>query len=272
VIGVIATFAFVWAESRAAEPILPLTLFHNRIFTMTSAIGFIVGFGLFGAVTFLPLYLQVVQGVSPTASGLQLLPMMGGMLVSSIGSGFLISRTGRYKLFPIIGTSLMTIAMVLFSLLAIDTPIPVVMLEMVVLGAGLGLVMQVLILAAQNAVEPKDIGVATAGSTLFRQIGGSIGLALFGALFANRLGSGMAGMGADAPVSAGGLNTEFLAQLPPDMLTPVLEVFVDALHVVFLAAAIVAAFAFALSWFVREVPLRDHTGKSDDAVPAAAHL
>ncbi|MCW5695752.1 MAG: MFS transporter [Bauldia sp.] len=272
-IGVVATIAFVWAESRAAEPILPLTLFRNRVFTMTSAIGFIVGFGLFGAVTFLPLYLQVVQGVSPTTSGLQLLPMMGGMLVSSIGSGFLISRTGRYKLFPIIGTALMTVAMVLFSLLAIDTPIPVVMIEMAVLGAGLGLVMQVLILAAQNAVEPGDIGVATAGSTLFRQIGGSIGLALFGALFANRLGAGMEGLAGGAPLPAEGLSPDRIAELPPELLTPVLDVFVAALNVVFLAAAIVAAFAFALSWFVREVPLRDHVGTPDEAdTRAPAHI
>jgi hypothetical protein len=195
--------------------------------------------------------------------------MMGGMLVSSIGSGFLISRTGRYKVFPIIGTALMTIAMILFSLLAIDTPIPVVMLEMAVLGAGLGLVMQVLILAAQNAVEPKDIGVATAGSTLFRQIGGSIGLALFGALFANRLGAGLGDLPGGAPMSAEGLSPDEIALLPPDLLTPVLDVFVAALNVVFLAAALAAAFAFALSWFVREVPLREHTGKSDEPASAA---
>lgn len=255
-VGILATVAFIWAEGKAAEPILPIALFRNSVFSMTSAIGFIVGLAMFGAIVFLPLYLQVVQGASATSSGLQLVPMMGGLLVTSIGSGFLISRTGRYKIYPIIGSALIVVAMALLSRLDIDTARWVVTADMVVLGLGLGLVMQVLILAAQNAVSARDIGVATAGSNMFRQIGGSIGLSLFGALFASRLS---AGMGESLPAGASGpgtLGLSTIAQLPPDMLGPVLAAFVSALQAVFVVAAAISALAFLLSWFLRELPLR----------------
>ena len=179
--------AFVFVESRAAEPILPLALFRNHTFTVTSMIGFIVGFALFGAVTYLPLYLQVTKGLSPTKSGLQLLPLMAGVLVTSIVSGQLITRLGRYRFFPIAGTALMTVGMVLLSRLDTSSSIEFAAAGAVVLGLGLGMVMQVLVLAVQNSVDPAMMGVATSGSTLFRQIGGSIGVALFGTIFANRL-------------------------------------------------------------------------------------
>ena len=181
--------AFVFVESRAAEPILPLALFRNHTFTVTSMIGFIVGFALFGAVTYLPLYLQVTKGLSPTKSGLQLLPLMAGVLVTSIVSGQLITRLGRYRFFPIAGTALMTVGMVLLSRLDTSSSIEFAAAGAVVLGLGLGMVMQVLVLAVQNSVDPAMMGVATSGSTLFRQIGGSIGVALFGTIFANRLPS-----------------------------------------------------------------------------------
>ena len=187
VVGVLSLVAFVFVERRAAEPILPLELFRNRTFTVTSAIGFIVGLALFGGITYLPLYLQVVKAYSPTESGLLLTPMMAGVLVTSIGSGQLISRLGRYKPFPIIGTALMTVAMYLLSGISVSMPIWQTALYMLVLGFGLGMTMQVLVLAAQNAVPYEQLGVATSGSTLFRQVGGSIGVSVFGAIFANQL-------------------------------------------------------------------------------------
>ena len=174
-------------ESRAAEPIIPLSLFRNRTFAVTSAVGFIVGFALFGAITYLPLYLQITKGSSPTNSGLQLMPLMAGVLVTSIASGQLITRVGRYRFFPIAGTAIMAVGMFLLSRLEVGTSVWFAAAGALVLGLGLGMVMQVLVLAVQNAVDPSMMGVATSGSTLFRQIGGSIGVALFGTIFANRL-------------------------------------------------------------------------------------
>ncbi len=256
-VAIVGVPAFIWVESRAAEPILPLDLFQNSVFVMTSIIGFIIGLALFGAVTFLPVYLQIVQGASATSSGLQLVPMMGGLLVASIGSGILISRRGRYRIFPIIGSALVAIAMGLLSQLGIDTPMWQVTVEMIVLGIGLGLIMQILILAAQNAVDPSEVGVATAGATLFRQVGGSIGLAAFGALFANRIASGIAENlpGVDAPTA---VTPQAVAMMPPELQGPFLAVFTDALQMVFLSAAIVSVFAFLMAWFLREMPLRSH--------------
>jgi EmrB/QacA subfamily drug resistance transporter len=187
-LGVVLLVAFLFVEARAAEPLVPLELFRNRVFTVTSAIGFIVGLALFGAVTYLPLYLQIVKGHSPTTSGLLLTPLMAGVLVTSIGSGQLISRFGRYKPFPIAGTALMTVAMLMLSRISVGMPTWETALVMVLLGFDLGMTMQVLVLAAQNAVPYELLGVATSGSTLFRQVGGSIGVSIFGAIFANRWG------------------------------------------------------------------------------------
>jgi EmrB/QacA subfamily drug resistance transporter len=192
ILGVALLALFVVLERRAAEPILPLALFKNRTFSVTSAIGFIVGLALFGSVTYLPLYLQIVKGYSPTGSGLLLTPLMVGVLITSITSGNVISRTGCYRPFPIVGTALAAVAIFLLSRLAVSTPIWLAALYMLVLGLGLGMVMQVLVLAAQNAVSYEMLGVATSGSTLFRQIGGSIGVSIFGAIFANRLATELA--------------------------------------------------------------------------------
>jgi EmrB/QacA subfamily drug resistance transporter len=274
VVGVAGTLAFLWAETRAAEPIVPLSLFKNSVFSMTSAIGFIVGLALFGAVTFLPLYLQVVQGVSATDSGLQMLPMMLGLLVTSIGGGVLISKFGKYKVFPIVGSALMVLALGLMTQLGVETSRLTVTIDMIILGLGLGMIMQVLILAAQNSVEPKDVGVATAASTLFRQVGGSIGLSVFGALFANRLAAGMltSGMPAEA-IPGGTFSPAAVAALPEALRLPVQEVFVNSLHIVFLVAAVIGVVAFALALFVEEKPLRSAPGRSaDNAEPAAAHI
>jgi EmrB/QacA subfamily drug resistance transporter len=256
VLGLLLLAAFVFVERRAAEPILPLALFRNRVFTVTSGIGFIVGFALFGAVTYLPLYLQIVRGHSPTSSGLLLTPLMAGVLVTSIGSGQLISRSGRYKPFPVAGTALMTLAMFLLSKIGVTLPAWQTELYMLVLGFGLGMTMQVLVLAAQNAVPYELLGVATSGSTLFRQVGGSIGVSVFGAIFANRLATNLAAAlppGAHAPAAA---NPAAVRDLPEAVHALYVGAFAASLRPVFAAAAAISLLAFALTWLLREVPLR----------------
>jgi len=256
VIGVLLLVLFVLVESRATEPILPLALFANRTFSVTSAIGFIIGVALFGSITYLPLYLQIVKGHSPTESGLLLTPMMVGVLITSVTSGNIISRTGRYRPFPIVGTAVAAIAVFLLSRLAVSTPIWLSALYMLVLGLGLGMVMQVLVLAAQNAVPYELLGVATSGSTLFRQIGGSIGVSIFGAIFANRLATELAARlppGAHVPTAA---NPTVVQHLPPAVKQPYVEAFTAAIQPVFLAATGFAIAAFLLTWLLREVPLR----------------
>jgi DNA-binding MarR family transcriptional regulator len=216
-----------------------------------------VGLALFGSVTFLPLYLQVVKGHTPTESGLLLLPLMGGVLVTSIVSGTLISKTGRYRGFPIAGTALMVLALFMLASIGVDTSVWAVGAFMLVLGLGLGMVMQVLVLAAQNAVEYRLLGVATSGSTLFRQIGGSIGVSLFGAIFSNRLATELAsrlpGGGKGVPTAA---NPAVISQLPAEIHRPYVEGFSAALAPVFLAAAGISIAAFLLTWLLQEVPLR----------------
>jgi EmrB/QacA subfamily drug resistance transporter len=256
VLGVVLLIAFAFVERVAAEPILPPTLFRNRVFTVTSAIGFVVGFALFGAVTYLPLYLQVVKGRDPTESGLLLTPMMAGVLVTSIGSGQLITRLGRYKPFPIAGTALMTLALYLLSGISVTMPLWQTAIYMLVLGFGLGMTMQVLVLAAQNAVPYELLGVATSGATLFRQVGGSIGVSIFGAIFANRLAANLADAippGDDLPAAA---TPGAIAGLPPTVHAAYLDAFAAALGPVFGVAAVVSLVGFLLTWLLREVPLR----------------
>ena len=256
VAGVAMLVGFVLVERKAAEPILPLALFRNRVFTVTSAIGFVVGFALFGAVTFLPLYLQIVKGHGPTEAGLLLTPMMAGVLVTSIASGQIITRLGRYKPFPIAGTALMTVAMALLTGVSVSMPTWQTALYMLVLGLGLGMTMQVLVLAAQNAVPYELLGVATSGSTLFRQVGGSVGVAVFGAIFANRLAAELAAALPPGATPPPAVSPELVQGLPETIRVPYLEAFVDALVPVFVVAAVVSLLAFALTWLLREVPLR----------------
>jgi EmrB/QacA subfamily drug resistance transporter len=255
-LSVVLVPAFLLVESRAEEPILPLSLFSNHTFSLTSAIGFIVGFALFGAVTYLPLYLQVTKGSSPTVSGLQLTPLMAGVLVTSIASGQLISRLGRYRMFPIAGTALMVVAMFLLARLHADTSTWVAAVDALILGLGLGMVMQVLVLAVQNSVDRTVMGVATSGSTLFRQVGGSIGVALFGTIFASRVHVELAQRlprGARIPKT---INPAGIKHLPARSHEAFSHAFAAALHPVFLTAAAFSLAAFALTWFLREVPLR----------------
>lgn len=259
-VSVASLAGFLFFEHRAAEPILPLGLFRNRIFAVSCAVGFVVGLALFGSVTYMPLYLQVVKGVSPSLAGMQLTPMMGGVLVSSITSGQLISRIGRYRMFPIAGTAVMAIGLGLLSTLGIETSSWLASGYMLVLGLGLGMVMQVLVLAVQNAVDYRDLGVATSGATLFRSIGGSVGVSIFGAIFAAGLTRGLAdqlagGASLPAATDAAAINALSAAQR-----SHYLQAFTDALHPVFLWAAIIAAAGFLLTWFLKEIPLRDATG------------
>ena len=260
--AIVLLVLFVVVERGAAEPVLPPRLFANRVFTVTSAIGLIVGFALFGSVTYLPLFLQVVNGASPTGSGLQILPLMGGLLVTSIGSGQVISRTGRYKVFPILGTALMTIGLLLLSGMDASTSRLQASADMFVLGLGIGSVMQVLVLAVQNAVNYADLGVATAGATLFRSIGGSVGTAVLGSIFSNRLASELVSV---LPPSAGKAlggsvahaNPAALKRLPPPVHDAYIHAFTNALSTVFIVAACVSAVAFLLSWILEQRPLRE---------------
>jgi EmrB/QacA subfamily drug resistance transporter len=267
VVSVTLVPAFIWVESRAPEPIIPLELFKNHTFAFTSAIGFIVGFALFGAITYLPLYLQVTKGASPTVSGLQLTPLMAGVLVTSIASGQLISRLGRYRMFPIFGTAIIAIAMLLLAQLHVNTPTWVAAVYALILGLGLGMVMQVLVLAAQNSVDPSMMGVATSGSTLFRQIGGSIGVALFGTIFANRVHVELAERLPAGAVIPKTINPAGIKQLPAAAHDAFASAFSAALHPVFLTAAAVSVVAFALTWFLREVPLRTQAHAGDAIAP-----
>jgi EmrB/QacA subfamily drug resistance transporter len=258
VVSVLAIFAFTRVERRAKEPILPPSLFRNRVFVVCSAVGLIVGFGLFGALTYLPLFQQIVRGLSPTASGLQLLPVMGGLLVSSIVSGQIITRTGKYKVFPIAGTAVAALGMYLLSSLDSTTGSGVAALHMLVLGLGLGMVMQVLVLATQNAVSYDQLGVATSGATLFRSIGGSLGTAVLGAIFSGRLTAELADKlpGGAGGGTEGGVNPAQIAQLPTPLHDAYISSFTDALNVVFLVATAVMVLAFVMAWFIREQPLR----------------
>ncbi|MGH2972296.1 MAG: MDR family MFS transporter [Gaiellaceae bacterium] len=266
VVGVALLVLFPFAEKRASEPILPLSLFRNRIFVVCSAVGFIIGVALFGAITFLPLFLQIVRGRNPTSSGLQLTPMMVGLLITSIVGGQIISRTGKYRPFPIAGTAIATVGMALLSLLNVHTSTVETSLYVLVIGFGLGMVMQVLVLAVQNAVEPRVMGVATSGSIMFRQIGGSVGIAAFGAIFANHLRQQLAETlppGVHGPTSA---TPKAVNALPPHVHALYIHAFSNALHPVFIVGAVVSGISFFLTWLLREVPLRRTTEGLAEAV------
>jgi MFS family permease len=254
VMAVVALVAFVAVERRAAEPVLPPALFRNRVFSVTSAIGFVVGFALFGALTYLPLFQQIVRGSSPTESGLQLVPVMAGVLIASIASGQIISRTGHYKAWPIAGTAVASVGMISLSTMGAGTSTGEAALEMLVLGLGLGMVMQVLVLAVQNAVPYEQLGVATSGATLFRSIGGSIGTAILGTIFTNRLDDLLASGGASG--SVGALDPSALDQLPAAQHDAFIAAFTDALGLVFTVAACVLVCAFLITWLLEERPLR----------------
>ena len=257
IVGAVTLAAFVAVERTAAEPVLPLRLFANRAFTVTSIVGFICGFAMFGSVTYLPVFLQVAQGATPTSSGLQMIPMMAGMLVSSIVSGQLISKTGKYKRYPIIGTAVMLVALFLLSRVRTDTTLGTIVGLMMLLGLGMGFIMQVLIVAVQNAVDHKDLGVATAGNTLFRAIGGSVGVAVLGAVFAARLAAELPESLARNAQGGSALTLHTIAAAAPSVRAQYADAFTASIDAVFLAAAVVSLLAFALVWLLPERPLRE---------------
>ena len=277
-VAVVAVIAAVWQERRASEPIMPPHLFGNHTFVLTSLAGFIVGVAMFGAIIFLPQYLQIVQAQSPTASGLLTLPMMVGMLGTSISSGRIITRTGRYKMFPVAGLLIAAVGVFLLSRLTVDTSLWLAGIYMFVTGAGLGLVMQVLVLAVQNAVPHRDLGVATSGATFFRSMGGAVGTAVFGALLSNRLADTIpqamrdAGIPADQLDAAGSATAATpadIAALPEPFHGAVVQGFADALQTTFLAAVPFAVLGFLIVLFLKELPLRRHTGPGDNNTEVA---
>jgi EmrB/QacA subfamily drug resistance transporter len=236
VMGLVSTIAFVAVEKRAREAILPPLLFGLRAFSTSSAVGFVVGFAMFGALTFLPLYLQIVKGISPTNSGLHLMAMMGGLLLTSTLSGQIISRWGRYKIFPIAGCALFSVGLFLLATITAQTPTITFELYMFLLGFGLGMVMQVLIIVVQNAVPYQSLGAATSGVTFFRSIGSAFGVAVFGSIFSSHLIS-----------------------VSPNAGAAYVDAYAAALAPVFFVAACVGVVAFALAWWIPEAPLRETT-------------
>ena len=261
--AIVLVILFMAVERRAREAVLPPSLFRNRTFAVASGMGLIVGFALFGSITYLSLYLQDVLGSSPTEAGLQTLPLMLGLLLTSIGSGQIITRTGHYRTFPIIGTALMVVGLVLLSRLGVNTARSIASAYMFVLGLGLGCVMQVLVLAVQNSVDYKDLGVATSGATLFRSMGGTVGTAVLGSIFNNRLRSELtsvfpAGSAAAASSSgSSGLSKAQLAKLPPTLHAGYLQAFTHALSTIFEVGAAIGVLAFVLSWVLPDRTLRD---------------
>jgi EmrB/QacA subfamily drug resistance transporter len=257
--GVVLLAAFVWQERRALEPIVPLQLFRSSVFNVSSAMGATIGMAMFGAIIFIPLYLQLVYGVSATQSGLRMLPLMIGLLVAAISSGRAISRIGRYKAFPIAGTGTLVVGMFLLSRLGVGTAPWLASLYMLVVGVGIGLVMQVLVLVVQNDAQPENIGVATSTATFFRSMGGSFGVAIFGAIFAARLSGELAHFPRSVVERLGSgvqLSPAEADRLPQAIHTDFLQAFAHALHGVFLWGMAIAIVPFALSWFLKELPLR----------------
>ncbi len=275
-VGLALAVVFVLVELRAKEPIIPMRLFHNSIFSIANSFGFLIGAAMFGSMIFIPVYLQVVDGMSPTRSGLGMLPMVIGIFTTSIAAGRRMSRTGRYKIYPILGAGVVSVALVLLSRLDAQTPYWQAGLSMYVMGLGLGFTMQVLIVVVQNSVDRSDMGVATASVAFFRQMGGSFGTALFGAILSSRLAVHIADAFRDAPAAAqaGGGNVDSMTKdvqainaLPDPVRELVTGAFSGALHDMFLTAVPLVLVAMVVAFFLKEVPL----GTRDDAqVPSPA--
>ncbi|MGV9914438.1 MDR family MFS transporter [Streptomyces tendae] len=264
--GLIALGLFCWVETRAAEPMLPMRLFSNPVFTVCSTLSFIVGFAMLGALTYLPTYLQYVDGDSATVSGVRTLPMVAGLLIASVFSGNVVSKTGRYRLFPIVGTLVMGVGLYLMSLMGPGTGAGLESLYMFVLGTGIGLSMQVLTIAVQNTVEYSDLGTATSGVTFFRTLGSSFGTAVFGTIYANSLGPNLrdgvaaaARTGAADPsvIARASTSPEGVHRLPPPASAPVIGAYADTIQTVFLWTVPVAVLGFVVALFLKQVQLRD---------------
>jgi EmrB/QacA subfamily drug resistance transporter len=257
--------AFLWIETRASEPILPLGLFKLNVFWVTCVIGFVAGVAMFGSITFVPLYLQIAMGSTPTESGLQLIPMTAGILLASTMSGRYMGRTGRYKLLPKLGTALLCIGMLLLSRLDHETSLLVFSLSLATVGLGMGCIFPVVTTAVQNAVPRETLGTATAAGIMVRQTGGSLGVAAFGALFAARMAAGMMEAGANLPMGEGAsLGPQTLAALSPEQQTAIAQTVIHALHPIYLIAAALAAIAFVFAFLLQEVQLTNrHVPKGE---------
>jgi predicted MFS family arabinose efflux permease len=268
---VVLSAAFVVVELRAAEPIIPMRLFRNPVFSVGNVYGFLAGVAMFGGIIFLPVYLQAVKGFSPTQSGLALLPAIVGIFSTSVGAGRLITRTGRYKIYPIIGSVVLIVALVLLSRLEVDTPFWQVAVYEYLFGAGLGFTMQTIVTAVQNAVEFRDLGTATSSTTFFRQMGGSIGAAVFGAVLSSRLTLYLSEQLAQAGVGPGGAarvdanDVQAIQRLAEPVKSVVLGAFSNALDDVFLVGVPFIVVAFVVALFLREVPLRTGPGPGGPA-------
>ncbi|WP_217142577.1 MDR family MFS transporter [Streptomyces sp. AC627_RSS907] len=276
-LGGVLAVVFVAVERRAAEPVLPLKLFRVRTFTLSAVISFIVGFAMFGALTYLPTYLQVVQGVSPTLSGVHMLPMVVGVLLASTGSGQIVSRTGRWKVFPVLGTAVTALGLLLLHRLDENSSTAETSAYFFVFGLGLGLVMQVLVLIVQNAVPYEDLGVATSGATFFRSIGAAFGVAVFGTVFAGRLGDRLAdalrGERLPPGVSAETLKADpgGIGALPPALRPEALHAYATSITDVFLYGAPVVLLGFVLAWFLKEDRLRGSVTAPDGTQTLASN-
>ncbi|WP_207454990.1 MDR family MFS transporter [Herbiconiux sp. SYSU D00978] len=262
-----AAIVFVLVEARAEDPIIPLGFFRNAVFVNATAIGFALGLGMFAAIGFVPTFLQMASGTSAAESGLLMLPMMVGVMGTSIASGIAISRTGKYKLFPIAGTLVTAVAMVFMTQLSAETPIWLICVYLLLFGSGLGLIMQVVVLVVQNAVDPKDVGTATSTNNYFREVGASLGIAVFGAIFTSRLSDNLngafSGAGfsqADAAQSTATLDPATLNALPEALRTDIVAAYADALAPVFWYLLPFLAAAFLLSLFLKQIPLSDVAG------------
>jgi EmrB/QacA subfamily drug resistance transporter len=298
IIGAAVSLAlFVWWENKTGDDaILPLRFFHNSVFTVTSVMGFLVGAGMFGGLSAIPLYLQIVKGESPTKAGLLLIPLMIGIIGASATSGRIMMRTGRYKIFPIVGSFCLLLAMVLFYTLQVDTPLWVASIFMVIMGAGLGLSMQTLVVAVQNAMPPKDMGVVTGANTFFRSMGGTFGTAVFLSILFNSIGGNIRDRFATLTktdpngyaaavksltkvqadkLKAGGSSSSlndsgFISGLPPLIKNVFLHGFADSMHEVFIVAAVLMIPTFVLSFVIKEVALRSQGGLAAARAEAAA--
>ncbi len=272
--AIVLMLLFIFQESRAKEPIIPLTLFKNHTFSVTSVMAFIIGAGMFGAIIMLPLYFQIVKGDSATSAGLKLIPFMIGIVTFSIVSGKLITKHGHYKRFPIMGLSLMTVGLFMLSTLTQTTPFWQLAIYAVLIGAGLGLSMQTIVIALQNSVEFRDMGVATSANTFFRSIGATMGVALFGTVYASRLAHNLPieieKLRASNPAALAGAtpekfealkdNTAVLQTFTPELQAGIINAFVNSFHVVFLASVPITIIGFFIAFMLRETPLRTGVG------------
>jgi EmrB/QacA subfamily drug resistance transporter len=270
VLGVLMIVLFVLWELRVPEPLLPMRLFRNPVFTNTSIVSFLFGFTFFGAIIYLPFYLQVVRGYSPTESGLLLLPLVLGIFITSTGSGQAITRTGRYKIFPLVGMVVIPVALLWLSQIGVDTPLWNLSLRIFLLGLGLGLVIQTLVVAVQNAVDPRDLGVATSSNTFFRTMGGAIGTAVFGSVLTSTLTTELQDAfpgGLPGGVDPSQLQTDVsqIQSLPAAVQEPLLEAFTAAIDRVFLVGVPVILVALVLTLFLKELPLRETSGMQEAA-------